>query len=167
MITPDFVRTMARYGAWQNENLAAAADPLEDAERRRDRGAFFGSIFGTFNHLLWGDRMWMSRFSDLAPPAVGIGESPRLTDDWAVYRAARIETDAAIATWAEGVREADVTGDLTWFSGAVGRELTRPRGLIITHFFNHGAHHRGQIHAMLTAAGARPGDTDLMLLPPG
>jgi uncharacterized damage-inducible protein DinB len=32
------------------------------------------------------------------------------------------------------------------------------------HMFNHQTHHRGQVHAMLTAASARPDDTDLMLL---
>jgi uncharacterized damage-inducible protein DinB len=30
--------------------------------------------------------------------------------------------------------------------------------------FNHQTHHRGQAHAMLTAAGAKPQDTDLVML---
>ena len=34
------------------------------------------------------------------------------------------------------------------------------------HFFNHQTHHRGQAHAMLTAAGQETGDTDLFLLIP-
>jgi uncharacterized damage-inducible protein DinB len=37
----------------------------------------------------------------------------------------------------------------------------------VTHFFNHQTHHRGQVHAMLTAAGAKPGDTDLFIMPEG
>jgi uncharacterized damage-inducible protein DinB len=37
--------------------------------------------------------------------------------------------------------------------------------LCVAHFFNHQTHHRGQVHAMLTAAGAQPGDTDLFILP--
>jgi uncharacterized damage-inducible protein DinB len=35
------------------------------------------------------------------------------------------------------------------------------------HFFNHQTHHRGQVHAILTAAGAKPGDTDLFLIDDG
>jgi uncharacterized damage-inducible protein DinB len=31
--------------------------------------------------------------------------------------------------------------------------------------FNHQTHHRGQVHAMLTAAGMTPGPTDLFLMP--
>jgi uncharacterized damage-inducible protein DinB len=46
------------------------------------------------------------------------------------------------------------------------RELTAPRASTAVHFFNHQTHHRGQVHAMLTAAGAKPGDTDLVLMPP-
>jgi len=42
--------------------------------------------------------------------------------------------------------------------------MRRPCALLVVHLFNHQTHHRGQIHAMLTASGARPDDTDLMLL---
>ncbi|MFT4874005.1 DinB family protein, partial [Congregibacter sp.] len=31
--------------------------------------------------------------------------------------------------------------------------------------FNHGTHHRGQVHTMLTAAGVLPGDTDVPFMP--
>ncbi|MCA3648280.1 MAG: damage-inducible protein DinB, partial [Methylobacterium sp.] len=55
MITPEFARMMARYNAWQNRSLVAAASGLDDANRLADRGAFFRSIAGTFNHLYWGD----------------------------------------------------------------------------------------------------------------
>ena len=42
--------------------------------------------------------------------------------------------------------------------------MRKPLGLLVPHLFNHQTHHRGQVHAMLTAAGERTGDTDLMLL---
>ena len=52
-------------------------------------------------------------------------------------------------------------GDLTWFSGAAGREVTKPKWLLVTHMFNHQTHHRGQVHCMLTQCGVKPGATDL------
>ncbi|MEM1422133.1 MAG: DinB family protein, partial [Pseudomonadota bacterium] len=83
MISPDHVRTMARYNRWQNRSLYGAADSLPDEARREDRGAFFGSIFGTLNHLLWADQMWMRRFAETPAPAVRtISESPELHADW-------------------------------------------------------------------------------------
>jgi len=63
------------------------------------------------------------------------------------------------------VRAVDLLGNLTWQSGAAGRQVSRPVGLLVAHLFNHQTHHRGQVHAMLTAAGQRPGDTDLFLMP--
>ena len=55
-------RSQARYNRWMNDKLYAATATLDDSERRRDRGAFFGSILGTLNHLLLTDRIWMLRF---------------------------------------------------------------------------------------------------------
>lgn len=165
MITPDYCRTMANYNAWQNENLLAAADGLSDAERKEDRGAFFRSIAGTLSHLLWADLVWMARFTGVEAPQVGIADSPMLWPDWAPYRAARREQDAVIGVWAEGQTDDSLGGDVTWFSGVLGREVSKPRALLVAHMFNHQTHHRGQVHAMLTAAGAMPGDTDLPFMP--
>lgn len=166
MITPSYVHTLARYNAWQNESLIAAADTLDAAARTAERGAFFGTIEATFNHLLWADRIWMHRLAGLPRPnARSIAESVQETPDWPAFVAARRSMDAEIETWAAALGEADVAGELTWFSGSAGRELSKPLGLIVAHLFNHQTHHRGQLHAMLTAAGATTGDTDLALMP--
>ena len=47
---------MAAYNRWQNRALYGEADALSDAERKQQRGAFFGSIHGTLSHLLWAIR---------------------------------------------------------------------------------------------------------------
>src|SRR5260370_23283185 len=65
MITPEYCQLMARYNRWMNERLYGLCAAMADGERKRDRGAFFGSIHGTLNHLLWGDRMWLGRFAGL------------------------------------------------------------------------------------------------------
>ena len=59
----------------------------------------------------------------------------------------------------------ELAGELHWYSHAMGREMAKPYGLCVMHLFNHQTHHRGQVHAMLTAAGARPDDTDLPFMP--
>jgi len=166
MIDVGYVQMMARYGAWQNDGLATAADGLTDAAREQDRGGFFGSISGTLNHLLWGDRIWMSRFAGtLAPQKASIPESVRETENWESYRAARGETNASIRQWADSLDPEWLNGDLSWFSGAAQRDVRKPKAMLVMHFFNHATHHRGQVHAMLTAAGVQPGDTDLFFLP--
>ena len=166
MISPAYVRTMAAYNAEMNRRLFGAAAHLSDAERRQPRGAFWGSIHGTFNHLLWGDRQWMSRFDNWPKPDIAIKQSAGLIEDFGELSAAREQADADISRWAAKVDEPWMAEDMVWFSGAAGREIRAPKGLLVTHFFNHQTHHRGQAHAMLTAAGRETGDTDLFLLIP-
>ena len=165
MIGVEYVRTMARYNTWQNRSLYTAADTIADDERRKDRGAFFGSIHGTLSHLLWGDEQWMSRFTPSIPKPSGSGkESPGYCPDWALLKERRIALDRAIEAWADAMDPSGVYGDITWYSGLAKAERSMPRWIIFAHFFNHQTHHRGQVHAMLTAAGARPDDTDLMVM---
>ncbi len=164
MITPSYAQTMARYNAWQNRSLYAAADGLSDDARRLDRGAFFSSIHRTFCHILWGDLIWMSRFAGTPKPEGGIKTSGELVLDWSDLKAQRVAFDQTIIDWTKTLDASWLAGDLTWFSGAANAELTAPRGLLLTHMFNHQTHHRGQVHAMLTAVGAKPDDTDLILV---
>ncbi len=164
MITPEYYQKMARYNAWQNQQIFMAADALPEAARDADRGAFFGSIRRTLSHLMWGDLMWMSRFEGGEGPGGGIADSPDRFD-WTTLMAERPKLDARIAGWAWMVTPEDLAGELRWYSGALGRELSKPYALCVMHVFNHQTHHRGQVHALLTAAGARPGDTDLFIMP--
>lgn len=161
MISPDWCRLMAAYNSEMNRRILAAAETIPDAVRKQDRGAFFGSLHATLNHLLWADRMWMSRLAGWERPAGGIPASTALHDDFAELRAARAEADAGIESWAAGLTAEALAGDLTWYSGATGREVSRPRWVVVTHVFNHQTHHRGQAHCLLTQLGARPADTDL------
>jgi uncharacterized damage-inducible protein DinB len=164
MIDRAYVQCMARYNRWQNENLYGVADRLSAEERRRARGAFFGSIENTLNHLLWGDRIWMSRFAGTPKPPGGIPQSVSLYGDWETLKSARADFDRTIIDWADAVQPEWLAGDMTYFSGAIGREVTAPRWVLVTHLFNHQTHHRGQVHCLLTQAGGRPSDTDLPFL---
>lgn len=165
-ITPEYALTMARYNHWQNQNLLTAASTLSDAERAADRGAFFGSILKTFSHLFWADQIWFNRFSPaFTAPEGGIPTSTDLIDDWEAYCTARGSLDLDILAWAKALDPAWLEGDLSWYSGAAQRDITKPRAALVMQVFNHQTHHRGQIHAMLTAAGARPSDTDIPFMP--
>jgi uncharacterized damage-inducible protein DinB len=161
MIGTGYVKRMARYNSWQNENLYSAADRLPDEARRQERGAFFGSIHGTLNHLLWGDEIWMSRFCGTPRPAGGLLESTSVRAGWDELKRDRAGFDRRIIAWADNLDAEWLSGDHTYYSGAAKRDVVSPRWVLVTHFFNHQTHHRGQVHCMLTQAGVRPGDTDL------
>src|SRR5262249_49916701 len=117
------------------------------------------------NHLLWADRIWMSRLAGTPRPDGGIPESVALYGDWDELKRERKAFDAVVIDWADRLDAAWVAGELAYYSGAAKRELRKPTWLLVTHMFNHQTHHRGQVHCMLTQAGGKPGDTDLPLLP--
>jgi uncharacterized damage-inducible protein DinB len=165
MITPAHVQTMARYNKWQNENLYGSADRLSDEERKRERGAFFGSIHKTLNHLLWGDLIWLHRFAGTKRPEGGIPQSVDMFPDWQDLKRERAAFDGVILSWADGIDADWLEGDLSYYSGAAKKDLTKPRWLLVTHLFNHQTHHRGQVHCMLTQSGQKPDATDLPGLP--
>ena len=103
MISPVHARTMAAYNRWMNERLYELCAALPDAERKRDRGAFFRSVHGTLNHLLYGDRAWMSRFT--ARDLGWRGPADELYADFAELRAARAGLDHLIENWAARLDE--------------------------------------------------------------
>ncbi|RYZ63890.1 MAG: damage-inducible protein DinB, partial [Proteobacteria bacterium] len=51
-MTPAYSSVLARYNRWMNDKLYAVSASLTNEERTLDRGAFFGSVHRTFNHLL-------------------------------------------------------------------------------------------------------------------
>ncbi len=165
MITCEWMVMMGRYNAWQNKAQFTLASGLSDKQRREDLGAFFKSIHGTLNHILWADQMWLSRFN-VCPPArlSGLSESVRLHETWDELSAERERFDGLISEWAVTFDPRGIQGDLTWFSAGAGREITQPRAVLITHLFNHQTHHRGQVNAMLTRLGLKPSITDLPFL---
>ncbi len=166
MVTVEWVRLMAAYNAEMNVRLYTAASTLTEAQRREDRGAFFGSIHGTLSHLMWGDATWMARFAGWPAPDGGIGDSPVLQPDWGALHAARLALDGRIRDWADTLAPDWPQGDLHWTRSSTGQAMSRPRWVLLGHFFNHQTHHRGQAHALITGFGASTGDTDLPFILP-
>jgi uncharacterized damage-inducible protein DinB len=166
MITPEYARTMARYNAELNRRVYSAALRLSDEQRRSDEGAFWKSIHSTLNHLYWADRIWLSRFGVAKAPDVPIARSGTMIEDFEILWAERQDLDRVLIEWTDAMTPDEIAGDLSWHSGATGRDMTRSRALLIMQIFNHQTHHRGQVHALITRFGEKTGDTDLPFVLP-
>lgn len=103
MITKDYVITMARYNRWQNNCLITVADGFDDATRKKDGGVFFQSIHQTFNHLLWADGIWLSRFTNDGTQHLSLQQSVSLFDQWQALKTARTAMDEKIIAWAKAI----------------------------------------------------------------
>ena len=157
------LRVMARYNAWMNERIYDCCARLSDADRKLDRGAFFRSIHGTLNHLLLGDRLWLSRF--LAREYRVSSLADELYPDFAELRRERTRTDAEILEWVEALDEERLGGPLRFRSMVGNKDRSFPMWFAAQQFFNHQTHHRGQVTTLLMQAGIDPGVTDLLWLP--
>ncbi len=157
---------MARYNAWQNNQLMDVVNVMDQDDLDLERGAFFGSIQKTLSHLMWGDKLWMARFDVMSEtPIGGLTDHVVMWPTKSEWSTERLRCDACIRAWAEELSEADLAGNLTWAYSDTKLEVTRPLAFCITHFLNHQTHHRGQVHAMLTAAGQSAPVSDLSYLP--
>ncbi len=154
-------RMFAAYNRWANERLYAAAAALDDEDYRRDMGAFFKSLHGTFNHLMVADRVWLYRFT-------GEGEAPKALDailfeNRDELQAARVKEDARLINWVNGLSGDDIAGRFTYTTITDMRTFSQRIAPALAHLFNHQTHHRGQAHTILTALGTSAPALDLML----
>jgi uncharacterized damage-inducible protein DinB len=170
----DQYRALARYNRWMNERLYEVAAALPDDDRKRDLGAFFGSIHRTLNHLLLADRAWLGRFTgdravaesrDAAgtPIAMTGRLDQELYADFAQLRRERAATDAAIESWVATLDD-DALARSFAYRGTSGQRFEHPLWWAVGHFFNHQTHHRGQVTTLLKQLGHDPGVTDLIAL---
>lgn len=163
IVTPQYCLTMAHYNRWMNRKLYAAAAQLSDDERKRDLGAFFKSIHGTFSHLLWGDGTWFGRF---VGEQIATGQIDAISEtDFAALRARREALDERIVDWAMTVDPQWLAENLRWQSGLDGKVRELPHAVCVMQMFNHQTHHRGQVTTLLKQQGVDPGETDLPWLP--
>lgn len=150
----------AAYNRWANERVYAAAAELTFEEFTRDTGAFFKSVFGTLNHLLATDRIWMKRFT-------GMGDAPTALDailftDFEGLHAARQAEDARILDWISGLDGEALAGRFSYMTVSDMRTVSQRLAPALSHLFNHQTHHRGQVHASLTKLGKPSVGLDLI-----
>lgn len=131
---------LGRYNSLANRILYDACAGLADGERKRERPVFFGSIHGTLNHIMVGDRIWMTRFEGGEAPSTSLDAI--LYKDFAGLRAAREAEDARTEGFMGGLKEDFLAGSIRYLNNE-GNWHNDPLPLLLTHFFNHQTHHRG------------------------
>jgi uncharacterized damage-inducible protein DinB len=149
---------LARYNTLANRRVYESCLQLTDAERKRTRPAFFKSIHGTLNHIMVGDRIWLTRFEGGEIPSTGL--DAMLYEYFDELRKVRIAEDQRIEAFASGLGEEFLASTITYRNNT-GNIHTDPVTLLVAHFFNHQTHHRGQIHDMLTQTEIAPPILDM------
>lgn len=163
MTTTAWVQTMAQYNRWMNGKLYDICAGLDDANRKKDRGAFFKSIHGTLNHLLLTDRIWYGRFT--REPFAVTGLDQVLYDDFDELQTAREAMDTRLETWFAGLTDNLLAAEFRFESFSRPGVRSCPLWQALAHLFNHQTHHRGQLTTLLSQCGVDTGVTDLIAMP--
>jgi uncharacterized damage-inducible protein DinB len=165
----------ARYNQWMNQRLYAAAAQLDEAQWHADRGAFFGSIAATLEHILSADIHWLKRFAAAWPSLASLDPVRALPlpplvrgitfPELARLRRERELVDASLVAFTLEATEALYEQPLRYVNSA-GESHAKPCGPVLRHVFNHQTHHRGQATTLFSQFGIDVGVTDLSALIP-
>lgn len=170
-MTPSLCALFADYNCSMNQRLYEAAAKLSAEELTKEKGAFFGSLFNTMNHIAVADLLWLHRFATLSGLSTlqdELSDFPRptslrepLSDSLVGLTTLRTSIDAVIVQLTSLLTE-DLLASTLRYTNTAGQHHERNFGLLLHHFFNHETHHRGQASTLLFQAGIDIGVTDFI-----
>jgi uncharacterized damage-inducible protein DinB len=163
MITNAYCQLMASYNHWMNVRLYDVCASISQDLLHADKGAFFGSIYLTLNHIAYSDLAFLSRFDNKPEQAPKINVD--LFGSFERLKQERTLIDERLGSWAAGLSQSWLEESLTYKSQVDGVVRTRPQWVLVTHMFNHQTHHRGQVTTLLTQLGLDMGSTDIPFMP--
>ena len=174
-MTPQSAALLAKYNRSMNERVFEASRKVSPDELSADKGAFFGSILGTLNHIAVGDTIWLHRFAqhpaqfvrlaELSSFAVPTSLRQTLASDLVSLFTYRQRLDRIIDLWVAELTPEHLASTLS-FTSMAGVKSNKNFGAVLQHFFNHQTHHRGQVSTLLFQAGVDIGVTDLITFVP-
>jgi uncharacterized damage-inducible protein DinB len=147
----DLIEALFRQNEWANLRLIAACRDLTEAQLDATEVGAYGSIRGTWMHLVSGEARYVQHLGGATAPPF------RSQDPWVGFD--RLET--AVRDNAAGLIERARAADgVVRAHFDVDDEADIDPAVILVQAINHGAEHRGQICTILTSLGVQPPEID-------
>jgi uncharacterized damage-inducible protein DinB len=151
-------REILKYTLWADRKVLAAVRQIEPEHLIRDAGASFGSLLGTFAHILGAEQVWLSRFvGNPLTPLPSVSDYP----DLAALEAGFEELWPQMEFFLASLDDAQLQGPLRW-TNSRGETHNRVLWQAVVHMVNHSTYHRGQIVMLLRQMGYEPPSSDLI-----
>ena len=167
-------KLLAKYNQVMNLNIYKLSLDLPEPELRKNRGAFFQSIYQTLNHIAVADIIWLQRFSQLPGHNAALNQicaltTPKALDEPLCANFNELKTlrewlDRHIIDWTSELTPADMQLTLNYVNSK--GQQTKCFAYLLTHFFNHQTHHRGQLSTLFSQLGIDVGVTDFLQVIP-
>jgi uncharacterized damage-inducible protein DinB len=146
-----------------NRRLQAALANLSTSELHARRTSFFPTLIGTLNHLLAVDRYYIAALHG-EPDMEASYRRFALHDELASYVSAQDASDQKLVAFCDRLDDTSVGAEVMMDRGD-GKVQRDRAGFVLAHLFMHQAHHRGQVHAMLSGTHVKPPQLDEFLMP--
>ena len=169
------LQLMSQYNQWINRKVYQAAQELGEEKIKQDRGAFFGSLLGTLNHIYVADIIWLRRFAKHSKQYQSLQQLPELADYTELRQTVadnlksldklRQELDSVIINWCQELNSQDLEDSLQ-YTDTKGNLYNKNFGQLIHNLFNHQTHHRGQATTLISQEGLDIGVTDWLAILP-
>lgn len=153
----DHYRELLSYDTWANERCLNAIDTIPSDRRA---GAAYDRLLALIPHNLIARRVWRWRILEQHYDNPSAWFPPMSTHD---ARALQREVDAEWASFFPSLTLTDLERSHS-YKTSDGTPHTRLIRRSLTHVFNHGTYHRGQIARLVTEHGGERPSTDFMLM---
>ncbi len=141
-----FVRLFA-YDGWANQEVLAGL---------RSAGTPLPRALKLMAHIFAAERLWLERLEQ-KPQTLPVW--PEFTAEDCSRQAAELST--LWKTYLAGSSEAELARPVT-YQNSKGESWSSRKDDILTHVITHSIHHRGQVAAVVRAAGFTPAYTDFI-----
>ena len=156
----DDLLTLYDYNYWATEKLLKSAQQISHEQFTAKTAFSFGSVRGTFVHILSAEWVWRMRCQEGVSPEKMIQENkfPELEP----LQSKLAEEKTNMLGYINTLTESDLNR-IVAYKNTRGDGLENRLWHILVHVVNHGTQHRSEIAEMLTRYGHSPGDIDFIV----
>lgn len=153
-----FLRMMTRYMAWADGVMLDNASALTDEELVAPCDALFGSVSGTFDHILLVGEVFRAHLEGRSHPHAS--RRRPVTRPFAVVAGELRAMNDHYVAFADAQGEAEL-GEVVTFTYIGGGDGAMTRAEILLHLVNHATYHRGFVSTLLYPHRLQGRATDL------
>ena len=157
---PDDLTMLYDYNYWATEKLLNHAKNISHEQFTADTTFCFGSMRGTFVHVLSAEWVWRMRCQEGLSPEKMLEESA--FPDLETLSSKMKEERTNLLDYIKALSESDLDRIVS-YKNTKGEEAKNKLWHILVHVVNHGTQHRSEIAEMLTRYGHSPGDIDFII----